>query len=198
MTREAVDRQEARPLLTLGRVDLLRVQVGYRAGPDGPVVQQFLLDLPVPDDGSGEPVEEARVLAALELVLDTGDGVPRHYSLHTHRSHTSWGASPGALEVGLLVTAGSAAAAGSSAWADRAARAVRALMVLVGRPEPTATTRDAALRRARDSVASCYGLDPATLSASTEEHHAADNSWSLALRAGVGEGYDVVVGLVDG
>lgn len=198
MASEAPDRQEARPLLTLGRVDLLRVQVGYRPGPEGPVVQQLLLDLPVPDHRPGESLDEARVLTALEPVLDAGDGSPRHYSLHVHRSHTSWGASPGALEVGLLVTAGSAAAAGSAAWAERAARAFRDLMTLVGRPEPSPTTRNAALRRARDSVAACYGLDTATLSASAEEHHAADNSWSLALRAGGGEGYDVVVGLVDG
>ena len=35
-------------------------------------------------------------------------------------------------------------------------------------------------------------------SGSTEEHHAVENSWTLALRAGGGERYVVEVGLVDG
>jgi hypothetical protein len=199
MVRDAVDQHSSRPLLTLGRVDVVRVQVGYRARPDGPVHQQFLLDLPVPEPGStGGPVDEAPVLAALEPALQAGDGAPRHYSLHTHRSHTSWGASPGALEVGLLVTAGSAAVASADVWVGGATRAFRDLMELTGRPEPTTTSRDAALKRARDGVAASYGLDPDTLSPSTEEHHAAENSWTLALRAGGGERYDVEVGLVDG
>ena len=200
MAKDAVDQRTSRPLLTLGRVDLVRVQVGYRAGPEGPVVQQFLLDLPVPehDDSLADELDEARVLAALEPMLQLEDGVPRHYSVHVHRSHTSWGASPGVLEVGLLVTAGSARTAESAAWADRAGSAFRELMGLVGRPERTPTTREAAIRHARDSVAACYGLDLGSLSVSTEEHHAAENSWSLALRAAGGEEYDVVVGLVDG
>ena len=199
MARDAVQQHSSRPLLTLGRVDLVRVQVGYRARPDGPVHQQFLLDLPVPEPAvSGAPVEEAHVLAALEPVLHPGDGAPRHYSLHAHRSHTSWGASPGALEVGLLVTVGSTTGAAADAWVDGATRAFRDLMELAGRPEPTTTSREAALKRARDSVAASYGLDPDTLSPSTEQHHATENSWALALRAGGGERYDVEVGLVDG
>lgn len=199
MARNAVDQHSSRPLLTLGRVDLVRVQVGYRARPDGPVHQQFLLDLPVPEPAAiGAAVDQARVLTALEPVLHPGDGAPRHYSLHTHRSHTSWGASPGALEVGLLVTVGSASVAAADVWVDGATRAFRDLMELAGRPEPTTTSREAALKRARDSVAASYGLDPDTLSPSTEEHHAAENSWTLALRAGGGERYDVEVGLVDG
>ncbi len=195
-----VDPRSSRPLLTFGRVHLVRVQVGYRAGPEGPVHQQFLLDLPVPEEAAGdrEPLDESDVLAALEPVVHAGNGGARHYSLHVHRWHTTWGQSPGALEIGLLVTAGTATAAASEAWLDSVTRGFRALMDVVGRPEATPTPREAAILRARRGVATSYGLDPDALSPSAEEHHAAENSWTVALRAGGGEGYDVVVGLVDG
>ena len=90
-------------------MDRVRVQVGYRARPDGPAHQQFLLDLPVPETDAPATrtrFDESRVLAALEPVLYAGAEAPRHYSLHQHRWHTSWGPSPGALEIGLLVTTG--------------------------------------------------------------------------------------------
>ena len=45
MGTHAVD--SSRPLLTFGRVDLVRVQVGYRASPEDLAYQQFLLDLSV-------------------------------------------------------------------------------------------------------------------------------------------------------
>ena len=44
-------------------------------------------------------------------MLYDDDGAPRHYSVHQHRWHTSWGPSPGALEIGILVTTGPRAAA---------------------------------------------------------------------------------------
>lgn len=197
---EMADPRSSRPLLTLGPVHVVRVQVGYRAGPEGPVHQQFLLDLPVPEDAAGdrEPLDVPRVLATLEPVLYPDDGGPRHYSLHTHRWHTTWGQSPGALEIGLLVTAGTATAAASEGWLDSVSQGFRALMDVVGRPEPSTTPRDSAILRARRGVAASYGLDPDDLSLSAEEHHAAENSWAVALRAPGGEAYDVVVGLVDG
>ena len=201
MTSDAVDERSSRPLLTLGRVDLVRIQVGYRALPDGPVFQQFLLDLPVPETHSLRDqgaFDEPRVLAALEPVLYADAGAPRHYSLHVHRWHTSWGPSPGALEVGLLVTAGTRTSAASEAWKDGVTRAFRDLLEAAGRPEPTPTSRDAAILRARRSTATAYALDPDALSLSAEEHRLAENSWTLGLRTTAGNEYDVVVGLVDG
>lgn len=201
MASDPVDQRTARPLLTLGRVDQVRVQVGYRSRPDGPVHQQFLLDLPVPEaEGADDrgTLEESRVLDALEPVLYAGNGVPRHYSLHTHRWHTTWGHGPGAFEIGLLVTAGTPSSAISEAWLDGVTRAFRVLMDVVGRPDPAPTSREAALQRARHSVATTYGLDLDALSPSAEEHHASENSWTVALRATAGEAYDVVIGLVDG
>ena len=107
MTSRSVD--DSPSLLTLGRVDSVRVQVGYWASPDDRVDRQYLLDLsvPEPDGGGGEDVlDELRILTALEPVLYAGADARRHYSLHQHRWHTSWGASPGALEIGLLVNTG--------------------------------------------------------------------------------------------
>ena len=201
MASDAVGERSSRPLLTLGRVDLLRIQVGYRAQPDGPAYQQFLLDVAVPEPVSTpgqDAFGEAWVLAALEPVLFGGADAPRHYSLHAHRWHTSWGAGPGALEIGLLVTAGTMRAAASEAWKDDVTRAFRALMEVVGQPEPTPTSRAAAITRARRSAATAFGLDPDTLTLSAEEHHRAANSWTVGLRTTTGDEYDVVVGLVDG
>lgn len=200
MASHAVDEPSWRPLLTLGRLDRVRVQVGYRARPDGPAFQQFLLDLPVPETGTDDQdaPDETRILAALEPVLYLGDEAPRHYSLHQHRWHTSWGPSPGALEIGLLVTTGTRTAPVAAAAHGGVTRAFRDLLELVGRPEPTPTSRDAAIQRARRSAATAYSLDPDALVLSAEEHHASENSWTVGLRTTAGDEYDVVVGLVDG
>ena len=201
MTSPAVDDSPSLPLLTLGRVDRVRVQVGYRSRPDGPAYLQFLLDLPVPppEGVPGEDaVDESRVLAALEPVLYAGADAPRHYSLHQHRWHTSWGPSPGALEIGVLVTTGPGTPAVSQAAHDGVVGAFRELLELAGRPDPAPSSRDAAILRARRSVATTYALDLDALSPSREEHHPAANSWTVGLRSTTGEEYDVVVGLVDG
>jgi hypothetical protein len=201
MARDAVDQSASRPLLTLGRVNLVRVQVGYRERPDGPAYQQFLLDVPVPEAGSAgsqDGFDEPRVLAALEPVLYAGADAPRHYSLHTHRWHTSWGPSPGALEIGLLVTTGTRTAAVLESSHEEVTRAFRDVLELAGRPEPAPTSRDTAILRARRSAATAYAVDPEALSLSVEEHHLAENSWTVGLRTTSGDEYDVVVGLVDG
>ena len=138
MATDAVD-DPSLPLLTLGRVHRLRVQVGYRARPDGPAYQQFLLDVPVPGLVAQGAFDEARVLAALEPVVYAGADTPRHYSIHEHRWHTSWGPSPGALEIGLLVTTGTPTVAASEAPLDGVTRAFRDLLALVGRPRPVPT-----------------------------------------------------------
>ncbi|MGZ4444478.1 MAG: hypothetical protein ACXVXC_15055 [Nocardioidaceae bacterium] len=199
MASDAADARSSRPLLTLGRVDRLRIQVGYRARPDGPAYLQFLLDLPVPEpDRVRDGFAEARVLAALEPVLYAGSGAPRHYSVHQHRWHTSWGVSPSAVDLGLLVTTGPATAAVVEAAHAGVTRAFRALLELAGQSEPAPTSREAAVRRARRSAAAAYALDPDALSLSSEEHHPAERSWTVGLRSTTGEKYDVVVGLVDG
>ena len=181
-------------------MDLVRIQVGYRARPDGPAYEQFLLDLPAPDPDVPDALDadEARVLAALEPVLYAGADAPRHYSLHRHRWHTSWGASPGALEIGLLVTTGPRTPAVSEASHAGVVAAFRDLLGGTGQPATTPASRDAALLRARRSAAAAYALDPETLSLSAEEHHPDQHSWSVALRTPHGDRYDVVVGLVDG
>lgn len=201
MAGDVLRQRSSRPLLTLGRVDLVRIQVGYRTRPEGPVSQHFLIDLPVSETDSAlahDPVDESRVLSVLEPVLYAGTAAPRHYSLHVHRWHTSWGASPGALEVGLLVTTGSRTAAVSDVWQDGVVRAFRDLLSMAGPADMTPTTRDAAIVRARNSAATAYALNPESLSLSAEEHHPAESSWTVGLRTATADEYDVVVGLVDG
>ncbi len=201
MASHAADERSSRPLLTLGRVDRVRVQVGYRARPDGPAYLQFMLDLPVPEPDSPRDLDafaEPRVLAALEPVLYAGADAPRHYSLHQHRWHTSWGLSPGSLEIGLHVTTGTRTTAVSEASHDGVTRAFRDLLEVAGRPEPMPISRDAAILRARRGAAAAYGLDPDALSLGVEEHHPAENSWTVGLRTTAGDEYDVVVGFIDG
>ena len=91
MGTHAVD--SSRPLLTFGRVDLVRIQVGYRASPEDQIYQQFLLDLSFPEADKArdqDAFDERLALGALESVLYAGADAPRHYSLHQHRWHTSW------------------------------------------------------------------------------------------------------------
>ena len=196
MAKDAVDDRSAPPLLTLGRVDVLKVQVGYRAGPEDPAHEQFLLDLPLPE--AGPILDEQQVLAALEPVLHVDGGAPRHYSLHQHRWHTSWGASPGAWEIGLLVSTGTEPGATSPGPDSAVIGAFRDLLAAVGRPEQPPTSRDAAVLRARRSAETAYGLSAASLSLSAEQHDPVGNSWTVRLRTTSGDAYDVVVGLVDG
>lgn len=192
MASTATDRRAAEPLLSLGRIDRLRVQVGFRRRPTGTPYAQFLLDCPVPDD-TGTSLEEAQVLAALEAVLHAGDGAPPHYSVHQHRWHTSWGASPGAMEIGLMVTLPTT----GPATADAVSDAFRELLALTGADATAPAGRDLAITRARSSVATAYALDPEALSLSSEEHHVAEQSWRLGLHAADDE-FEVVVGFVDG
>jgi hypothetical protein len=199
MTSRAVD--DSRSLLTLGRVDSVRVQVGYRASPEEQVDRHYLLDLsvPEPEDGGGEDVlDERRILAALEPVLYDGADARRHYSLHQHRWHTSWGASPGALEIGLLVSTGPRTTAVSEASYAGVTRAFRDVMDVVGQPKPAPISRESAIQRARREAATAYAVDPEALSLRAEEHHPADSSWTLTLRSTAGDEYDVVVGFVEG
>lgn len=201
MASHAADERSTRRLLTLGRVDRLRVQVGYRARPDGAAYLQFLLDLPVPEPESADrpgTLDESRVLDALEPVLSAGTDAPRHYSLHQHRWHTSWGASPGALDVALLVTTGTRTAGLLRAGRDAVVPAFRDLVAMVGRPDAPPTSRDLAVIRARRSAAAAYSLDVDTLSLASEEHHPASDSWTVWLRSTTEDDYEVVVGLVDG
>ena len=200
MTSHSVD--SPRGLLTLGRVDQVRVQVGFRATPDDRPYQQFLLDLSVPEADRArehDAFDEQQALAALEPVLYAGAEAPRHYSLHQHRWHTSWGVSPGALDIGLVVTTGSrTTAAILQASHDSVTRAFHGLMEVAGQPQPTPTSRDAAILRARRGAATAYTVDPDAMSLSAEEHHPAENSWTVRLCTTAGDGYEVVVGIVDG
>jgi hypothetical protein len=199
MTSHSVDARGR--LLTLGRVDRVRVQVGFRAGPDDRPDQQFLLDVSVPgaDRDPEDAFDEQQALAVLEPVLRAGTGAPRHYSLHLHRWHTSWGLNPNALDLGLLVTTGArSTAAAAQASHDSVTRAFRDLMHLTGPPRPVPTSRDAAILRARRAAATAYRVDPDAMSLSAEEHHPADNAWTLRMRTTAGDAYEVVVGVVDG
>jgi hypothetical protein len=179
-------------LLTLGRVDRVRVQVGFRSRPTGSAYEQFLLDLALPETEHG--VDETRILATLEPILYAGSDVPRHYSLHQHRWHTSWGANPNTVELGLLVTTGPRDAA---VPADTVASAFRELLAAAGTEASEPVSRNAALTRARSAAASAYGIEAELLSVAVEQHHPEEGAWTVVLRGRSGE-YDVRVGLVDG
>jgi hypothetical protein len=196
MASDALDESPPDPVLTLGRLDQVRVQVGYRVRPDGPADQQFLLDLPVAERGpAATPVlDDQRLLTALEPVLYVGSDVPRHYSLHQHRWHSSWGLSPGALEVGLHVTTGRVTGASH----EGVLSAFRELIRFVGGPVSSPVSRDAAIVRARSSVATAYPSVAEELVLSEEEHDPVGNRWRVGLRTTRGDQYDVVVGFVDG
>jgi len=187
-------------ILRLGRVDRVRIQVGYRENPDGAAYDQFLLDLPVPEPEEPRDAEfdTELVLSALDPVLYVGTDVPRHYSLHQHRWHTSWATTPGAVDLGLTVTTGAASRAKSEAAYDAVVAAFRKLLELFGVDGGQPASRDAALIKARKGVAAAYGLDPDALSLFSEEYHSASGTWRCGFRTRYFQRYAVTVGFVDG
>ncbi len=188
-------RDASLPRLTRGRIDRVHVQVGLREGPEGPVGEQFLLELPAHEDG--QPPDEEGYLARLEPVLRADGERPLHHSLHVHRWHTSWGVAGGALEIGLTVTTGSGDSRGTSAR-HAVAEVFRELLELGESPTPTPVTREQAVVIARRSVAAAYALDPEDLALTSEQHQADRGTWTLGLRAPALDRFVVVVGLVDG
>jgi hypothetical protein len=186
-------------LLTGRRVDRVRVEVGFRAQPDGEAHEHLLLDLPVPEDGP--PPDEERYLTLLEPVLDAGGGRTRHHSLHVHRWHTSWGVATGALDLGLTVTTGTGTPTGAGAAPtayDATLDAFRALLELGGPPTSAPIDRATAVASARRSVAAASGLAADELTLFSEEHHTALGTWTVGVRAGHTERFLVDVGVVDG
>jgi hypothetical protein len=197
MTGPAESVRGAMPHLTLGRTDQLRIQVGYRRHQGDAAYEHFLLDLPVAVDAAPD-LSDDEVLAALEPVLLAGTAAPRPYSLHQHRWHTSWGSAGGVVDFGLLVTVGARSRGLAEATRAATTQAFRALTELARIQPPASAGRDAAVLRARRSVASTFALDADSLSVSAEEHRADTGSWHLQLRVPAGEQYEVVVGFLDG
>ncbi len=184
--------------LELGPVTRVHVQVGYGGVPGRPPQEQYLLTLSVPEpDDPRAPFDDRPFLDALEPVVLVGTDVPRHHSLHVHRSHTSWGVSTGVVEIGLTVTTGPREPA-SGATDEAAIAGFRALLDLVGGPATPVSSRQDAVVRARRAVEAAYGPDADTLALTSEEHHPDEGAWSIGLRAGAEDRYAVLVGLVDG
>lgn len=187
-------------MLQLGRVDRVRIQVGYREEPEGAAYDQFLLDLPAPDpdEPRDQPFDTQLWLTALDRVLYVASEAPRHYSLHEHRWHTSWAPAAGTVDLGLTVTTGGTSPAKSEAAYDAVLTAFRALLELAGAPSGHPLKRDFALSKARDSLAAAYGLDAETLSLVLEEFHAESGTWRCGFRTPDFHRYAVTVGFVDG
>lgn len=201
MASPAVDGRPQRSVLTFGRVDRARITVRYQVGPEGPAYQQFLLDLPLPEaDASGAQVTgyETRILAALEPLLSAGRVEPWEYALHQHCWHTSHGEAAGALGLELMLITGGMEAA----TFEEAKEAVRGsfgeVLADLGVPGAGPTSRDDAVRIARDAVAEAYDTDVDALALTTEEHQPDADAWTVGLRTIGADEYDVVVGLVAG
>lgn len=200
MTGDHPAREHSFRLLSIGGVRRLRVQIGYQLTPDESAYQRYLLDLPVlpVQDDNDHAFEEARVLGTLEPLLYSGAEAPSPYSLHQHRWQTSWGTSRNELEIDLLVTTGTATSDVLMAADKAVTRAFQELMELTRQSESEPSSRDDALLRARDSVATAFTVEPDSLWTGTEEHHPHEGSWSVGLRTTDGEQYDVRVGFVAG
>jgi hypothetical protein len=186
--------RSTRPLLTLGRIDRIWIQVGFRMTPTAQAYEQFLLDLTLDEERS--QLEEAAVVSALEPILYAGDGPPRHYSLHQHRWSTSWGPSPGALELGLLITTSHRSRRDTDSTV--VGEAFRALLGLAGLSATEPITRDAAVVGARRAAEAAYGIDQGARRLTFEMHDVDARAWRIGLRDQISGEYDVVVGLVDG
>lgn len=187
--------------LELGRVSRVRVHVGYRAMPEWPTHEDYLLDLSLPEDEYQTDVDEQPFLDALQPAVYLGSDAPRHYSLHVHRWHTSWGAGATAFEIGLTVTTGPRGSTSPPATYDAVGDAFRTLLTMSDGSDGSdgaVRSRDEAVVRARRSVAAVYDVDREALSVFSEEHRRDRGSWSVGLRTAGGDRYAVEVGVVDG
>ncbi|MCW2768443.1 MAG: hypothetical protein JWO11_4402 [Nocardioides sp.] len=184
-------------VLSLGRVDQLRVRVAYGRKLDGPSHHVFLLDVPLA--GVEEAFDEMPYLEALEPILYAGAGAPREYSVHLNRHHTSVGAVAGRVEIGMDLTTGGRTSTLSTPALDAVTLAFRSVLDRAGGSEHLELRHDDAIVRARVQVHEAYPeLNPDELSVSDEEHRAAQGSWSVGLRTSDLNRYVVVVGFLDG
>jgi len=182
-------------VLNLGRVDLVRVRVSYGRMLEGPEHDVFLLDLP--GGGGEEPFDEMPYLEALEPILYSDADRPSVYSVHVNRSHTSWGSGAGEVEIRMSLTTGLRSTSQSAF--DAVTDAFRRVLEHAGRLEPVALGHDDAIASARTRVEEAYpAVHSDVLRISSEEHRAAQGSWSVGLTTRDLDRYVVVVGFLDG
>jgi len=183
--------------LQLGRIDQVRVRVGYGRTPDGPAYEVFLLDLP--EAGTGGTFDEMPYLEALEPILYALADRPLDYSVHVDRSRTSRGSAAGDVEIRVSLTTGSTSIALGATALDAVANAFRTVLKLAGPPKPLVLGRDEAIARAMARVEEAFPeVHSDVLSVSDEEHRAAQGSWSVGVRTRDLDRYLVVVGFLDG
>ena len=183
--------------LQLGRVDQVRVRVGYGRTPDGPAYEVFLLDLP--EAGTGGTFDEMPYLEALEPILYALADAPLDYSVHVDRSRTSWSSAAGDVEIRVSLTTGSTSTTLGATALDAVTNAFRTVLDLAGPSEPLLLGHDEAIARARARVEEAFPeVHSDVLSVSEEEHRAAQGSWSVGLRTRDLDRYLVVVGFLDG
>ena len=181
--------------LTLGRVDQVRVQVGFSNLLDGPPDDVFLLDLARRD--TAEPFDEAPYLAALDPLVTAASGHHPPYSLHLHRHRTSWGVSVGDVEIRLVVMTGHRAGPLPAAVVDAVSAALAGILDQAGRLEAEPVAHGEAVERARGAVEAVYH-GAGELAISDEEHQAARGLWSIGLRSPELDRYVAEVGFLQG
>lgn len=196
MARTAADPPDSSGrVLHLGRVDRLRVRVGYGPALGEPARDVLLLDVPLtgPDTFDEEPY-----LEALEPILYAAPAALLPYSVHLDRHHTSLGSVAGEVEIRMDLTTGAGPLPTEAI--EAVAHAFRRILDHAGAPERPELRHDDAIDRARAHVREAYPeMDPVELSVSDEEHRPAQGSWSIGLRRRTDlDRYVVVVGFLDG
>lgn len=184
-------------VLHLGRVDQLRVRVGYGPALGDPPRDVFLLDVPLE---AADTFDEEPYLEALEPVLYAAVTAPLPYSVHLDRHHTSHGSSAGEVEIRMELSTGGESGSLPTGAIEAVAHGFRRILDHAGPPGRLELRHDDAIDRARAQVREAYPeMDPAELSVSDEEHRPAQGSWSIGLRRHTDlDRYVVVVGFLDG
>lgn len=182
-------------VLHLGRVDRLRVRVGYGPALGEPPRDVFLLEVPLT---ASHTFDEKPCLEALEPILYPAPAAPLPYSVHLDRHHTSLGSTAG--EVGIRMDLGTGSGSLPATAVEAVALGFRRILDHAGAHDRPQLHHDDAIDRARTHVQRAYPeLDPADLSVSDEEHRPAQGSWSIGLRRHTDlDRYVVVVGFLDG
>jgi hypothetical protein len=198
MAKAAADHSDASGhVLSLGKVDRIRIRVAYGRDLDGPSHDVFLLDVPLA--AAEEAFDEMPYLEALEPILYAGAEIPADYSVHLTRHHTSFGTTAGQAEIRMNLTTRSGSATLRATALEAVTLAFRRVLDHTGRPERPELRHDDAIARARFQAQEAYPeMSSGGLSVSDEEHRATHGSWSVGLRTGDLDRYVVVVGFLDG
>ena len=186
--------------LRQGRVVGLRIMVACSTSLEEMPHDAYLLDLaPANPTAGGGRFDEVPYLECLEPVLDAAGGPPS-WVVDVSRTHRSDRDGVGQAHVSVLLATGKTPTVSGPQLTDVVRSAFSRMTQLPAPPASSAALGHAeAIAAATAAVAEAFPhMDTGALSLTDEEHHAAEQRWSLGLALEGLTRFQVLLGLVPG